>query len=78
MAEVSPEPHEEPPGQPSPSLGDLFWLGTGCAICVVAGGGLGYLLDSVAGTTPWLTFAGLAFGIVSAVLMAVAQVRKFL
>ena len=29
-------------------------------------------------TSPWLTFAGLAFGIVSAVLMVVAQMRKFL
>lgn len=61
----------------TPSLGDLFWVGTACAISVVAGMGIGYLLDEAAGTTPWLTFAGLAFGIVSAVLLAVRQLRRF-
>jgi hypothetical protein len=61
----------------TPTLGDLFWVGTACAISVVAGLGLGYLLDEVAHTTPWLTFAGLAFGIVSAVLLAVRQFRRF-
>jgi len=62
----------------SPKMGDLFWLGTGCAICVVGGGAIGFGLDAAFGTTPWLTFGGLAFGVVSAVLLAVAQVRKFL
>jgi hypothetical protein len=61
----------------TPSLGDFFFLGTACAISVVAGGGIGYGLDSWLNTTPWLTFAGLAFGIVSAVMLAVNQVRKF-
>jgi F0F1-type ATP synthase assembly protein I len=58
-------------------MGDFFWLGTGCALCIVGAGAIGYLLDAALHTTPWLTFAGLAFGIVSAVLLAVAQVRKF-
>jgi F0F1-type ATP synthase assembly protein I len=40
-------------------------------------GGAGYLLDSWLGTTPWLTFAGLAFGITSAVLLAYKNFRKF-
>ena|ERR1700722_18110189 len=66
------------PAKRSPTFGDLFWVGTGCAISVVAGGAIGYGLDSIWHTTPWLTFAGLAFGVVSAVLLAVAQVRKFL
>lgn len=61
-----------------PSFGDLFWLGTGCAVSVVAGGAIGYGLDAALHTTPWCTLGGLAFGVVSAVLMAVAQVRKFL
>jgi hypothetical protein len=66
------------PGSPrTPRLGDLFWVGTACAISVVGGLGIGYLLDQVAHTTPWLTFAGLAFGIVSAVLLAVRQFRRF-
>jgi hypothetical protein len=62
---------------PSPTMGDLFWVGTACAISVVAGLGLGYLADQWANTAPWLTFAGLAFGIVSAVLLAVRQLRRF-
>ncbi|MGO9457994.1 MAG: AtpZ/AtpI family protein [Acidimicrobiales bacterium] len=68
------------PGAPqrSPSFGDLFWIGTACAISVVGAGAIGYGLDAVLGTTPWLTLAGLAFGIVSAVLLVVAQLRKFL
>ena len=54
---------------PVPSLGDFFWVGTACALSVVIAGAAGYLLDSWLGTTPWLTFAGLAFGIVSAVMI---------
>jgi hypothetical protein len=59
-------------------LGDFFWLGTAAAISVVGAGAIGYGLDSWLGTTPWLSFAGLAFGIVAAVLMTVNQVRRFL
>jgi Putative F0F1-ATPase subunit Ca2+/Mg2+ transporter len=60
-----------------PSLGDFFWMGTACAISVIGAGAVGYGLDAWFHTTPWLTFAGLAFGIVSAILLSVAQVRKF-
>jgi F0F1-type ATP synthase assembly protein I len=74
-----PDPSSTPsPAKRSPTFGDLFWVGTGCAVSVVAGGAIGYGLDAIWHTTPWLTFAGLAFGVVSAVLLAVAQVRKFL
>ena len=62
----------------TPRFGDLFWLGTAVAVSVVGAGAIGYLLDAAFHTTPWLTFAGLAFGVVSAVLLVVAQVRKFL
>ena len=54
---------------PTPSFGDFFWVGTAIGLSVVIAGGAGYLLDSWLGTTPWLTFAGLAFGIVSAVMI---------
>lgn len=67
----------EPAPARSPTIGDLFWVGTACAISVLAGLGFGYLLDQWANTTPWLTFAGLAFGIASAVLLAVRQFRRF-
>jgi F0F1-type ATP synthase assembly protein I len=58
-------------------LGDFFFVGTACALSVVAAGGLGYVLDSRLGTTPWITFAGLAFGITCAVLLAYNNFRKF-
>ena len=61
----------------TPTIGDFFWLGTACAVSVVGAGAIGYGLDGWLGTTPWLTFAGLAFGIVSAILLMVAQVRRF-
>lgn len=62
----------------SPGLGDLFWVGTACAISVLGGGGLGYLADSSWHTLPWGTVVGLAFGVMSAVLIAVKELRKYL
>ncbi len=77
-AEPSPEtPDGTDPEPEAPSLGDFFFVGTACAVSVVAAGGLGYLLDSWLGTTPWITFAGLVFGITCAVLLAYANFRKF-
>lgn len=71
------DPEGEPPRR-APTFGDFFWLGTACAISVIGGGAIGYGLDAALHTTPWVTFAGLAFGVVSAVLLTVNQVRKFL
>ena len=62
---------------PSPTLGDLFFVGTACALSIVGAGAIGYLLDSWLGTLPWITFAGLAFGITCAVMLAYANFRKF-
>jgi len=59
-------------------MGDVLWVGTACAISVIGGGGIGFGLDSWLGTTPWCTLGGLAFGIVSAVLLAARQFRRFL
>jgi hypothetical protein len=71
-------PDTPPEHQPrEPKLGDFFFIGTACALSVVGAGAAGYLLDSWLGTTPWLTFAGLAFGITSAVLLAYKNFRKF-
>ena len=70
-------PTPDPPAPRSPKLGDFFFVGTACAISVVGAGALGYLLDDWWHTTPWLSFVGLAFGIVSAVLLCVAQFRKY-
>lgn len=68
----------EPGGKAAPGLGDVFWVGTACALAIVVGGGIGYVLDASFGTLPWFTIAGLAFGVLSAVLLAVNQFRKYL
>lgn len=64
-------------GRRVPTLGDVFWVGTACAISVIAGGGIGYAIDDALGTLPWFTVAGLVFGVLSAVLLAVNQFRKY-
>jgi hypothetical protein len=66
-------------GRPTrvPKFTDFFFIGTACALSIIGAGAIGYGLDSWLGTTPWLTFVGLAFGIASAVMLTVAQVRKF-
>ncbi|MGP8059933.1 MAG: AtpZ/AtpI family protein [Acidimicrobiales bacterium] len=75
---TTPPPDAKGPGKRAPRLGDLFWLGTACAVSVVGAGAIGYALDTWLGLTPWLTFAGLAFGILCAVLLTVVELRKFL
>jgi Putative F0F1-ATPase subunit Ca2+/Mg2+ transporter len=60
-----------------PKFTDFFFIGTACALSIVGAGAIGYGLDSWLRTTPWLTFVGLAFGIACAVLLTIAQVRKF-
>jgi F0F1-type ATP synthase assembly protein I len=70
-----------PPEQPSP-LGPgavaFLTLGIAGAVALVAGGAIGYLIDRWAGTSPLFTLVGLGFGVVLAVLMTVARVRKYL
>lgn len=80
MAEQPPEQGPgggTPSGKRAPKLADVFWVGTACALAIVLGGAIGYALDDVFHTTPWLTIAGLAFGVVSAVLLAVNQFRRY-
>jgi F0F1-type ATP synthase assembly protein I len=48
------------------------------AVALAAGGGLGYLIDQWAGTSPIFTLVGLALGLVLAVLMTIDRVRKYL
>jgi hypothetical protein len=62
----------------APGAIEFLTLGIAAAVSLAAGGGLGYLIDRWAGTSPAFTLAGLAFGIVVAVLMTVTRVRKYL
>jgi hypothetical protein len=76
VSEDAPQP-EAPSPSPSPSLGDFFWVGTACALSVIIAGAGGYLLDSWLGTTPWLSFAGLAFGVTSAVMIGYKALHRY-
>jgi F0F1-type ATP synthase assembly protein I len=51
-------------------------MGVASALCLILGGGIGVAIDAVVHTSPLWTFVGLGFGVVAAVLVTVAQVRK--
>jgi hypothetical protein len=75
----SPDGHSTPSGpNPTPSIIDFLTMGVSSALCLVLGGGIGYGIDALAGTSPILTFVGLAFGVVAAVLVTITLVRKYL
>jgi len=83
MDDATPPPEPEaPPGPSEPKLepGAVAFLtmGVAAALCVVIGGGLGYVIDRGAGTSPLFTLIGLGFGLVTAVVMAVARIREYL
>ncbi|MGO8871377.1 MAG: AtpZ/AtpI family protein [Acidimicrobiales bacterium] len=72
---------EDPQKDPDPTMGaaiEFLTLGIAAALSLVAGGGIGYLIDDWAGTSPWFTLIGLVFGIVCAVLLVVSRVRRLL
>ena len=65
------------------SDGELGWsellnMGAVVAAVIVAGVGLGWLVDSLTGTTPIFLFLGLALGIGGAVRYTVVEFRKYL
>jgi hypothetical protein len=72
----SPPPKAGPPL--APGAIELLTLGMAGALSLVAGGAVGYFIDGWAGTSPAFTLVGLAFGVVVAVLMTIARVRKYL
>jgi len=56
----------------------LALMGSTLAVCVLAGIGLGWLLDRRLGTTPLFIFVGLVFGIVCGCFGAYVAVRDYL
>ena len=68
------------PDEPDRSLGWSELLGMGAVIAaeLVAGLGLGWLVDSLADTTPIFLLIGLLLGIVAAVSYTVVEFRKYL
>jgi F0F1-type ATP synthase assembly protein I len=72
---TTPSEHQSPLG---PGAVEFMSLGLSIAVVLVAGGGLGYAVDRWVGTSPLFLLVGLALGIVAAVLMTVARIRKYL
>jgi F0F1-type ATP synthase assembly protein I len=68
------------PDEPDQSLDWSALLGMGAVIAaeLVAGFGLGWLVDSFAGTTPIFLLIGLLLGIAAAVSYTVVEFRKYL
>jgi F0F1-type ATP synthase assembly protein I len=68
------------PEEPDRSLDWSALLGMGAVIAaeLVAGLGLGWLVDSLAGTTPIFLLVGLLLGIAAAVSYTVVEFRKYL
>ena len=65
---------------PDESLGwsTLLSMGAVVAAELLAGIGLGLLVDKMAGTSPIFLFVGVALGIVAAISYTVVEFRKYL
>jgi len=63
---------------PSPSWFELAGIGVVAALCVAAGVGGGYWVDSAAHTGATATFVGLALGLLAAAAYAVYKIRSYL
>jgi F0F1-type ATP synthase assembly protein I len=75
------QPAEGPPAHDHPSppgIADLLTMGLSSAMCLVAGGGIGYAIDDAVHSSPLWTLVGLGFGLVSGVMLMVSKVRKYL
>jgi F0F1-type ATP synthase assembly protein I len=57
---------------------ELLGMGIVTAAVLVAGLGIGWLIDDLAGTTPIFIMIGLALGIVGAVAYIVTKFRTYL
>jgi len=62
----------------SPGVQDLLSIGAVCGVMIGLGVFVGYLLDRTAGTSPLLTFLGLATGILGAAIGSYYVIRPFL
>ena len=62
----------------SPGLSDLLGMGAVIAAQLAAGFLLGWLVDSLAGTTPIFILVGLLLGIVGAIRYTVVRFRHYL
>ena len=81
----APAGDESPAGEKSPageSQNELrAWhrvagVGIEFVVAVLLAGGIGWWIDGRAGTTPWLTLVGLAFGFATGLYMMLRAARK--
>lgn len=63
--------------QGGPDWATLLGMGVTVALCLVAGMGLGWLVDRLADTFPVFVFLGLGFGIAAACGYTVSAARRF-
>ncbi len=61
-----------------PDVSDLLTFGMSIAACLVAGLGVGWLVDTALETLPVFTLIGLALGIVATGLYIYAKLNKYL
>ncbi len=61
-----------------PGLGDLLSMGMTLAMCLVAGFGLGWLVDLPLGTFPVFALVGLLLGVVAACLYTYKLFQRFM
>ena len=62
----------------APGLSTLLGIGGVIALCLVAGMGLGWLVDGLLHTFPVFVLAGLALGIAAGCYYTYAEIRTFL
>ena len=62
---------------PTPGAYQLLQLGTTCGVCIGLGVFLGYVVDRALGTSPLLTFVGMAIGILGAATGAYQLLRPY-
>ncbi|HZZ51919.1 MAG TPA: AtpZ/AtpI family protein [Pseudonocardia sp.] len=61
-----------------PEISDLLGMGTSIAGCVVAGFGLGWLVDLALGSFPVCALVGLLLGVIAAGFYMYGQFKKFM
>jgi F0F1-type ATP synthase assembly protein I len=69
---------DDDPSRGGLDLRDLFGLGGMLAGAIVAGMALGWLVDSVLGSTPVFILVGLAVGVAGGIAGCWVQIRRFL
>ena len=64
--------------QSSPNWFTLLGLGITNAVCLAAGLGAGWGIDSLLNTTPAFIFVGIVVGVALGVVLTWAEMRRFL